>query len=113
MSGLDYNLSWLQALYDHFAVDDWHEDRGCRIDTLDNPGWSFKFDLPGTKLATASFDPIETHRSEHDWFLCRVQEQSFEGFCGPRNLNEILSVFRRWVEDQGIASSMIAGAVQR
>lgn len=111
MSGKDSNLLWLQALYDHFAVDDWHEDWGCKIDTLDNPGWSFKFNLNDTPLVSAEFEYLKIERTEHDWLHCRIQDKTFEGFCGPRNLDEVLSVFRHWVEGHGVRVSSGGGAI--
>ena len=37
-------------------------------------------------------------RSERDWIVCRLREGRFEGFGGPRNLEEILEVFLQWAE---------------
>lgn len=99
----DSALIWLQQWQYSHCNGDWEHDIGIRIETLDNPGWSVSVNLEGTELEARGFDPISVERSDNDWITCRVCEQTFEGFCGPMNLIEILNTFRRWAE--GAAST--------
>lgn len=75
-------------------------DYGVSIETLDNPGWFLKLDLPETAMDGLMFPQREVHRSEHDWFVAQVVEDRFEVACGPRNLGDAIHQFRLWVADQ-------------
>jgi len=55
-------LEWLEQWYAAQCVGDWAEDRGVKIDTLDNPGWLLKVDLRGTDLEGRMADAL-VHRS--------------------------------------------------
>lgn len=88
----------LCAWYDSQSVNDWHEDHGIKIDTLDNPGWSFKIDLDGTYLHEKEFQEIHLERSDDDWISARRSGDVFEAFGGPKNLNEMIEVFLVWAE---------------
>ena len=61
MSSIAKLSEWYQAQ----CVDDWQEQYGIKIDTLDNPGWSLKIDLLRTKLHDKEFPLVERLRSEH------------------------------------------------
>ena len=91
-------ISKLCEWYERQCVDDWHEDHGILIDTLDNPGWSLKIDLDGTPMQTKPLEEIKIERSDHDWFVARRSGQIFEAFGGPRNLSEMIGSFLKWVE---------------
>lgn len=75
---------------------DWHEDRGIKIDTLDNPGWSMKIDLKGTELQDKTFHDIRIERSDRDWVVARKNADVFEAFGGPMNLGEMIESFLVW-----------------
>ena len=93
------NISWLEQFYLRLCDGDWEHGRTCRISTIDNPGWSFEFNLTDTKLSINEFPKLRDMRSEDDWLHCEVKQSRFYGWCGPQNLNEMLSVFRNWVEE--------------
>lgn len=80
------------------CVNDWHEDRGVKIDTLDNPGWSLRIDLNGTSLHQKSFQEVRIERSENDWVVARRNGDSFEALGGPENLNDMIESFLDWAE---------------
>ena len=105
MSAPVNNLQWLQALCHSFADGEWEHGYGCKIQTLDNPGWRLEFTLLDTPLADASFERVEVQRSERDWFFCWIADNRFQLACGPRNLDEALSVFREWVAQSGVSIS--------
>jgi len=89
-------LTWIQNWYYKHCDGDWEHEYGVKIDTLDNPGWAVDIDLVDTDLESASFERIEVERSEQDWVHCSVQEQIFRGRGGPKNLEDILEIFRQW-----------------
>lgn len=82
--------------YERQCHDDWHEDRGIKIETLDNPGWSLRIDLKGTPLEQKVLDEVKIERSEHDWLVARRDASIFEAFGGPRNLDEMVRTFLVW-----------------
>ena len=91
-------LTWLQAWYSMQCDGDWEHGHGVSIETLDNPGWRVRIDLAGTAARDRPLDPIESHRSEHDWLVVRLDGSTFEAACGPLNLGEALHTFRLWAE---------------
>ena len=91
-------VSRLCSWYERQCTNDWHEDQGIRIDTLDNPGWSLKIDLKGTPLYERDFQQIQIDRSDHDWILARKNGDIFESFGGPMALDEMIKIFLTWAE---------------
>jgi hypothetical protein len=109
----DNLISWLQNWYTAQCDGDWEHHYGITIGTLDNPGWYVVINLVETSLETATFEPVERHRSEEDWVECRLVEAEAEGKWigdvgglqyrgagGPHNLLEILHIFRELVYQQ-------------
>jgi hypothetical protein len=91
-------LGWLQAYYLSLCDGQWEHFYGFKIETIDNPGWSFKFDLNETDLKWPGFELVRVERSEHDWVFYSATEDAFTASCGPLNLAEAILGFRRWVE---------------
>ncbi|SFS45688.1 immunity 53 family protein [Marininema halotolerans] len=94
------NLKWLEKWYLSQCDEDWEHMFGVTVYTLDNPGWTIKIDLEDTDLENKVFSYLRIERSEHDWVLCKVRENKFIGSGGPLNLDEVISVFRKWAEEQ-------------
>jgi len=92
-------LSWLQEWYLAQCDGDWEHESGVEIGTLDNPGWHIEVDLVRTGLEDASFTPEKVERTPIDWFSCEVARGKFKAFCGPRNLSEVIAVFRKWADE--------------
>ena len=93
--------SELVALQEWFAAEcdgDWEHQQGLRIQTLDNPGWSVDIDLRDTALELSKLDEIAIERSDLDWVGCKVENATFRGRGGVRNLREILRIFLGWAE---------------
>jgi|KBSMisStandDraft_5_1062788.scaffolds.fasta_scaffold1894473_2 hypothetical protein len=97
------NLEWLQQFYLSLCNGDWEHSYGCTIDNVDNPGWSFKFELAGTV-----YENIEVHEINKgadlssdgpDWIFVKKVGSSIEGSCGPLKLDELIGEFRAWVEN--------------
>ena len=89
----------LERFFASHCDGDWEHGQGIRIETLDNPGWSIKIDIPESSIFEKEFKSIEIHRSEHDWVVCRIKGNDFEAFGGPHNLGEMLLIFLSWARD--------------
>ncbi|MFJ4715817.1 immunity 53 family protein [Streptomyces sp. NPDC088785] len=96
MGDSEHVLGWLQGWYAAQCDGDWEHERGVRIDTLDNPGWSVRIDLAETDLAEREHPGRDVHRAPHDWVRVWTSEKAFHAVCGPGNLGEALTLFRAW-----------------
>ncbi|MBI5725190.1 MAG: immunity 53 family protein [Planctomycetes bacterium] len=90
------SLKAIQEWYAACCDGDWEHTYGVHIQTLDNPGWSLDVDIIDTPLENQKFEPVKLERSKNDWFYCQVIDGKFKGAGGPRNLGEILRIFRDW-----------------
>ena len=91
-------LSELCRWYERQSVNDWQEDKGIAISSLDNPGWSLKIDLKDTDLQDEKFSSVDIKRSDRDWVVARRNDLKFEAFGGPGNLHEMISTFIAWTQ---------------
>lgn len=91
-------LAELMDWYDQQCVDEWHEEFGVRISTLDNPGWELRIDLERTSLSAKAFTMIECHRSEIDWIVARRDGNAFIAWGGAKNLKEMVETFLGYAE---------------
>ncbi|MGA7996987.1 MAG: immunity 53 family protein [Bradyrhizobium sp.] len=87
-------LRCLQEWYSSHCDGGWEHQYGVSIKTLDNPGWHFRVELMDTELFSRAFD------EKDDWYRCQIRNHIFEGFCGPRQLNEVIMVFLNWAEGE-------------
>jgi hypothetical protein len=97
------NLAWLQQFYLSFCNGDWeHGLGGCNISNVDNPGWSFKFELADTVYET--IEGLEVATGEHqadegpDWVFLKKEGSVVSGACGPLKLDDLIGQFRAWVD---------------
>lgn len=67
---------------------------GVEIGTLDNPGWQVKINLEGTPWADRQQEREIRERTDHDWYHAWSDGHTWEAFCGPQNLGEVLGRFR-------------------
>lgn len=95
---LEHLLEWLEGFYLLHCDGDWEHSYGFSISSVDNPGWYVKLDLADTRLSLVPFVEVKEQRSDLDWVFCRKDTDQFVGAGGPRNLVEILSIFREWAE---------------
>lgn len=91
-------IEWLQDWYLSNCNGDWEHSYGVSIATLDNPGWMLKIELTETSLEERDFTKIEIRRSDQDWIECKKEGDVFLGGCGPKNLIEMIQIFRDWAE---------------
>lgn len=91
-------LERLQKWYFSQCDGDWEHYQGVSIENIDNPGWMVNIDLSDTELDAKEFELLRSIRTEENWILCRVEDNTFKGDGGPFNLVEILNVFLTWAE---------------
>jgi hypothetical protein len=89
-------LEWLEQWYSNQCDGKWEHAWGIKIDTLDNPGWKIEIDLVDTKLeyAEANFQEGVVGKTDSDWIQLKISGGKFTAFCGPRNLQAALELFR-------------------
>ncbi|KAA3607481.1 MAG: rhodanese-related sulfurtransferase [Planctomycetota bacterium] len=92
-------LRFLQSWYEDQCDGNWEHQHGVKIETLDNPGWAVVIDLAGTDPSKLGWREISEDRSPSDWIRCYITDDSFKGFGGPKNLEEILQVFVKLAEE--------------
>lgn len=67
---------------------------GVHIETLkEQPGWSVKVDLAGTRLSGLTLAPYREGLTERDWLAYRIKEDRFEGIGDPTKLQALLFAF--------------------
>lgn len=92
------DLMWLQEWFSNHCNGDWEHDQIVVIKSYDNPAWGITINLFGTELENKVFLEVNKEISPNDWLYCLVREGKFEGRGGPKNLEEILRIFRTWAE---------------
>ena len=92
------NLEWLEEWYRRQCDGTWEHSYGVRLDTLDNPGWQLTIDLTGTSAENSKPQNISLDSPAGDWIACSLTAHSFKGSGDPRKLEQIIGVFRKWVE---------------
>ena len=95
---MDDLLSWLQEFFASRCDGNWEHQKGIKIETLDNPGWSVKVELTDTILENLAFSEIHDEQDADHWIVCRVRNNVFEGAGGALDLKTIIDVFRSWYE---------------
>lgn len=89
-------LSALQKWYLDQCDGDWEDQWGVTIGTLDNPGWSLRIDLIGTRKENATLEKTMIERTEQDWIFYWTADHQFHAACGPENLEESIALFLNW-----------------
>jgi hypothetical protein len=92
------NIAKLCDWYKAQCVDEWQEEFGIKISTLDNPGWSLKIDLRRTNLLVKDFSEVKREISEIDWIVARKTDSVFEAFGGVLNLDSMIEIFLIWAK---------------
>jgi Immunity protein 53 len=90
------SISKLCHWYAAHCVNEWHEEFGIKIETLDNPGWSLKIDIENTTLSERDLVEVKQENSDTDWLIARRNGQTFEAFGGPMNLDDMIEIFLNW-----------------
>lgn len=92
------NLTFITRWFKDQCDGEWESDFGLTIESVNNPGWMVRIDLDGTGLEPATFKPLADQRSDTDWVEARVDDGAWVGGASVQNLDELLGVFRAWVE---------------
>ena len=88
----DSILTRLQNWYKTNCDGDWEHSWGLSIGTIDNPGWSVKIHLEDTCLSNLVYK-YSTDNGTFDWIDIKVKDQTFEAYCSPEKLIEVLKIF--------------------
>lgn len=93
-------LGRLERWYAAQCNGDWEHTYGITIETLDNPGWTFKVELRDTYLSGRTFEEIRElqSRDHREFFRCSVKDDVFAGACPPNRLRELIATFLHWAE---------------
>jgi hypothetical protein len=92
-------LKRLELWFASHCDGEWEHSAGISISSLDNPGWSLHIDISETTLSKRAFPEIKIEGPDsQDWYVCRLRDGRFEGFCGPLHLTKVLEIFLDWAE---------------
>jgi hypothetical protein len=92
------NLEWLDDWYQRQCNGEWEHRQGVHLKPLDNPGWHLTINLAGTSAVNARPQQLRLETRSGDWLACSIAGECFEGSGDPRKLEQIIGVFRLWVE---------------
>lgn len=92
------NLEWLEKWYQKNCDGKWEHFYGVSIKSLDNPGWIVRIDLSETAFENLKFNSMYQDNGNNDWIRCNVEDKIFTGGGDSLKLNQILQIFRNWIE---------------
>lgn len=92
------NLEWLQEWYQRQCDGAWEHHQGIRLESLPRPGWRLTICLEGTTAANVLPQRLNFGTSGEEWIDCAISPEQFEGAGDARRLEQIIGVFRKWVE---------------
>ena len=96
MKRIAEEMKLISRLQDWFGAEcngDWEHSYGFRLETLDNPGWTFEADLTETRLADLEIARQRLDRTESDWVQFEVSQGKYIACGGTFNLAEMLQRF--------------------
>jgi Immunity protein 53 len=93
------HLEWLQDWYQRQCDGDWEHNEGIRLESLRQPGWRLTISLEGTSAENTAPNRMNFDTSGGEWIDCTLDGGRFEGAGDPRRLEQIIGVFRKWVEE--------------
>lgn len=91
-----HDIQLLTRLQDWFSSEcneDWEHTYGFRLETLDNPGWTFEANLAETRWAGIEIPRQRVDRSDLDWLQFEISDNKYMASGGPLNLSEMLQKF--------------------
>jgi hypothetical protein len=92
------HLEWLEDWYQRQCNGNWEHSQGMRLRSLDDPGWHLTINLTGTSAENAAPQKISLDTPTGDWITCSISAERFDGSGDTRRLEQIIGVFRKWVE---------------
>lgn len=92
------DLEWLDDWYQSQCNGEWEHQQGVRLKSLENPGWQLTIKLAGTTAVNTRPQQLRLETQNGGWLACSIAAECFEGSGDPHKLEQIIGVFRRWVE---------------
>ena len=92
------NLEWLDGWYQQQCNGEWEHSHGMLLEALEQRGWQLTISLTGTSAENTTPKKISLGSSTGDWIACSISPDRFEGSGDPRKLEQIIGVFRKWVD---------------
>jgi hypothetical protein len=92
------NLEWLDDWYQSQCNGDWEHSQGVRLEPLDQSGWRLTIHLAGTSAANTSPQCLNLDTPCGEWINCSISADRFQGSGDPRKLEQIIGIFRQWVD---------------
>lgn len=86
-------ISRLQDWFGSECNEDWEHSYGFRLETLDNPGWTFEADLVETRWANVEIARQRVDRTDSDWLQFEISQGKYMASGGAFNLVEMLQKF--------------------
>lgn len=92
------NLEWLDGWYQRQCNGEWEHSHGVHLEMLEPKGWQLTIRLTGTSAANTAPQNLRLDSSAGDWIDCSISSDRFEGAGDPRKLEQIIGIFRKWVD---------------
>ena len=92
-------INWLEKWYESNCNGDWEHTFGIEISTLDNPGWRVQLNVIETIYKDVIFDDVIIERTDNDWVHCKKIEGNIDCAGGPKNLEEMLEIIKKWMDE--------------
>jgi hypothetical protein len=98
-----YNsLEFLTQWYRNECDGDWEHQHCIRIETIDNPGWKLEVDISETILSGSKFPYNILELTLDRWLGVKCDNDVFSAFGDTFSLNDIIDLFKLFVEGKGI-----------
>lgn len=93
MESINQLMNWYASNCD----DEWEHTFSIKIQTIDNPGWSFKADIVDTEVeGKATFE--ESIDDDDDWYSIKSDGKTFKGYGDPKKLGFLLDKFAEFIK---------------
>lgn len=92
------NLEWLESWYQRQCNGDWEHSRGMQLEALEQRGWQLTIRLTGTSAENTVPQKLSLDSTAGDWIACSICPERFEGAGDAEKLEQIIGVFRQWVD---------------
>lgn len=86
-------ISRLQNWFNSECNGDWEHSYGFKLETLDNPGWTFEVDLIETQWSDVEITRQRVDRTESNWVQFEISQGRYMASGGVFNLAEMLMTF--------------------
>lgn len=83
-------LARLQDWYAGNCNGDWEHSAGVRIESVDNPGWVVRVDIPGTPVEGRVLDRVIVDDTEENWLHYWSDGDAIRAAAAPRRLRDAL-----------------------